>query len=320
MKRWVLLLSLAASLAQAGLAPNASCIAPAKPGGGFDLTCQLVRDSLQVSGMTRSPMGITYQPGGIGALAFKNVVTHNAADGATVIAFSSGSLLNLAQGRFGPYTTANVHWLYSLGMDYGVIAVRQNAPYKNLAQLVAALNEAPQKMIFGAGGSIGSQDWFKAALLARAAGISHKTMRFVAFEGGGEALSALNGEHVHVLAGDAAEVGQQIDRGAKVRILAVLADKRLPGRWAHVPTAKEQGYDIHWPILRGVYMGPDVGEVQRKAWVDALSRATAHPQFDTLLARSGLEKKTLTGAALAQWVQLQTLQYQQLAQEFGLLR
>lgn len=320
MKRFVLLLSLAASLAQAGLAPNASCIAPAKPGGGFDLTCQLVRDSLQASGMTRSPLGITYQPGGIGALAFKSATTQNRADGTAVIAFSSGSLLNLAQGRFGPYTAADVRWLYSVGMDYGVIAVRQNAPYKNLAQLVAALNEAPQKMIFGAGGSIGSQDWFKAALLARAAGISHKTMRFVAFEGGGEALSALNGEHVHVLAGDAAEVGQQMDRGVKVRILAVLADKRLPGRWAQVPTAKEQGYDIRWPILRGVYMGPDVGEVQRKAWVDALSRATAHPQFDTLLARSGLEKKTLTGPALEQLIQLQITEYQQLAKDFGLLR
>lgn len=320
MKRFVLLLSLAASLAQAGLAPNASCIAPAKPGGGFDLTCQLVRDSLQASGMTRNPLGITYQPGGIGALAFKSATTQNRADGTAVIAFSSGSLLNLAQGRFGPYTAADVRWLYSVGMDYGVIAVRQNAPYKNLAQLVAALNEAPQKMIFGAGGSIGSQDWFKAALLARAAGISHKTMRFVAFEGGGEALSALNGEHVHVLAGDAAEVGQQMDRGVKVRILAVLADKRLPGRWAQVPTAKEQGYDIRWPILRGVYMGPDVGEVQRKAWVDALSRATAHPQFDTLLARSGLEKKTLTGPALEQLIQLQITEYQQLAKDFGLLR
>jgi putative tricarboxylic transport membrane protein len=320
LKQWVLFLSLATSLAQAGPSKNATCIAPAKPGGGFDLTCQLVRDSLQSSGVTRSPIGITYQPGGIGALAFKNVVTQHAADGNAVIAFSSGSLLNLAQGRFGPYTAANVRWLYSLGMDYGVIAVRHNAPYKNLAQLVTALHEAPQKMIFGAGGSIGSQDWFKAALLARAAGISHKTMRFVAFEGGGEALSALSGEHVHVLAGDAAEVGQQIDHGAKVRILAVLADKRLPGRWSHVPTAKEQGYDIRWPIVRGVYMGPDVGEVQRKEWVDALSRATAHPQFKTLLGRAGLEEKTLTGAALEQLIQLQIGQYQQLAQEFGLLR
>lgn len=320
LKRFVLFLSLATSLAQAGPGKNATCIAPAKPGGGFDLTCQWVRDSLQASGVTRSPIGITYQPGGIGALAFKNVVTHNAADGAAVIAFSSGSLLNLAQGRFGPYTAAHVRWLYSLGMDYGVIAVRHNAPYKNLAQLVTALHEAPQKMIFGAGGSIGSQDWFKAALLARAAGISHKTMRFVAFEGGGEALSALSGEHVHVLAGDAAEVGQQIDQGAKVRILAVLADKRLPGRWSHVPTAKEQGYDIRWPILRGVYMGPDVTEIQRKEWVDALSRATAHPQFKTMLGRTGLDEKTLTGTALEQLIQLQISQYQQLAQEFGLLR
>ena len=35
----------------------------------------------------------------------------------------------------------------------------------------------------GAGGSVGSQDWMKAALTARIAGVSHKAMRFVAFEG-----------------------------------------------------------------------------------------------------------------------------------------
>ena len=318
--RLLFLLSLGIGMAHAGPPPNAQCIAPAKPGGGFDLTCQLIRDSLQVSGATRTPIGIAYQPGGIGALAFKNVVTQRPADGTAVIAFSSGSLLNLAQGRFGPYTAAHVRWLYSLGMDYGVIAVHQNAPYKNLAQLVTALHEAPQKMIFGAGGSIGSQDWFKAALLARAAGISHKSMRFVAFEGGGEALSALRASHVHVLAGDAAEVGQQIDQGAKVRVLAVLADKRLSGRWAHVPTAREQGYDIRWPIVRGVYLGPTVSDGQRQEWVEAISRATMHPQFAQLLGRAGLEKKALTGAELEQLIQEQTRQYHQLAQEFGLLR
>ena len=307
-------------LAHAGLPPNAKCIAPAKPGGGFDLTCQLIRDSLQASGATRTPIGLAYQPGGIGAMAFNNVVTQHPADGTAVIAFSSGSLLNLAQGRFGPYTAANVQWLYSVGMDYGVIAVRQNAPYKNLAQLVTALHEAPQKIVFGAGGSIGSQDWFKAALLARSAGISHKTMRFVAFEGGGEALSALSGDHVHVLAGDAAEVGLQIDQGAKVKVLAVLADKRLPGRWAHVPTAKEQGYDIRWPILRGVYLGPAVSDAQRQEWAEAISRASMHPQFGQLLGRAGLERKILTGADLEQQVQRQITEYQQLAHDFGILR
>ncbi|TXI61002.1 MAG: tripartite tricarboxylate transporter substrate binding protein [Limnohabitans sp.] len=309
-----------ATAAHAGLGANTQCIAPAKAGGGFDLTCQLLRDSLQTSGATRSPIGISYQPGGIGALAFKNMVTRQAAEASIAVAFSSGTLLNLAQGRFGPYSAAHVHWLYSLGMDHGVIAVRHNAPYNNLAQLLSALNEAPNKLIFGAGGSIGSQDWFKAALLARAAGVSHKTMRFVAFEGGGEALGALADDHVHVLAGDAAEIGQQIDRGAKVKILAVLSDKRLPGRWAHVPTAKEQGHDIRWPILRGVYLGPEVSEAQRQEWSAALSKATSHPRYDQLLERAGLQKMVLTGPALERMIQQQTAHYQQMAREFGVLR
>jgi putative tricarboxylic transport membrane protein len=314
-----LLLTLACA-AHAGLPTNTQCIAPAKAGGGFDLTCQLLRDSLSASGATRTPIAITYQPGGIGALAFKNMVTRQAADASVAVAYSSGTILNLAQGRFGPYSIAHVHWLYSFGMDHGVIAVRQNAPYNNLNQLLEALNQSPNQLIFGGGGSIGSQDWFKSALLARAAGVSHKTMRFVAFEGGGEALGALTDNHVHVLAGDAAEIGQQIDRGAKVKILAVLSDKRLPGRWAHIPTAKEQGHDIQWPILRGLYLGPEVSEAQRQEWLAALNKATSHPRFGPLLERAGLQKKVLTGPALERLLQEQNTLYQQMASDFGLLR
>lgn len=67
-------------------------------------------------------------------------------------------------------------------------------------------------------------------------------------------------------------------------------------------------------------MGPDVTEGQRKEWVDALSRATAHPQFKRTLDRSGLEGRILTGVVLEQWIQHQMTEYQQMAQEFGLLR
>ena len=44
------------------------CIAPAKPGGGFDLTCKLVQSALQ-NGYLEAPMRVTYMPGGIGAVA-----------------------------------------------------------------------------------------------------------------------------------------------------------------------------------------------------------------------------------------------------------
>lgn len=320
MKRLFFLLSLTTVLAQAGVLEGARCIAPAKPGGGFDLTCQLARSALQEAGLTQVPLSIVYQPGGIGALAFKSAVTQRPTDSHAIVAFSSGSLLNLAQGRFGPYMSRDVRWIASLGLDYGVIAVRQDAPFKTLAQLVSALRETPNRIVFGAGGSIGSQDWMKAAMLARAAGVSHKVMRFVAFEGGGEALTALRGDHVQVLAGDAAEVARQIDQGAQVRVLAVLAAERLPGRWTQVPTAREQGFDIRWPIVRGLYVGPGVSDRDRNEWVDALTRAMSHSSLPRELARAGFQPAWMTGLELEALVNKQMVEYRQLAIEFGVSR
>ena len=43
---------------------------------------------------------------------------------------------------------------------------------------------------------VGSQDWMKSALIARAAGVDYKAMRYVPFEGGGEAQTALPGGYI----------------------------------------------------------------------------------------------------------------------------
>lgn len=50
----------------AGEAPKRpECIAPAKPGGGFDLTCKLAQSGLQDLGLLDKPMRVTYMPGGV---------------------------------------------------------------------------------------------------------------------------------------------------------------------------------------------------------------------------------------------------------------
>jgi putative tricarboxylic transport membrane protein len=298
--------------------PTAECIVPAKPGGGFDLGCQLARAALQRSDPSRPPLAIRYLPGGIGALAYRQATTQRAADAGALVAFSSGSLLNLVQGRFGPAPAREVRWVAGLGLDHGVIAVHRDAPWPSLGALLAALKASPRAIVFGAGGTIGSQDWMKAALLARAAGVGHQGMRFVAFEGGGDALSALLGGHVQVLAGDAAEVGREWDSAAPLRVLAVLADARLPGRWAASPTAREQGVDLLWPILRGFYVGPEVGDAEHAAWVRAFAAAMALPGFAEDRARAGLQPPALTGAALDAYIARQLAQYRSLAAGFGL--
>ncbi len=313
-------LAVSALVFSAGANPldKTECIAPAKPGGGFDLTCKLVQSALLDGKFIADPMRVTYMPGGIGAVAYNTVVAQRPDAAGSIVAFSGGSLLNLAQGKFGRYTENDVRWLAAIGTDYGAVVVADSSPYKTLKDVMAAIKADPTKVVLGAGGTVGSQDWMKAALTARAGGVNPKTMRYVAFEGGGEALTALQGGHIHVFTGDAAEALQQQKAGAKIRILAVMNDKRLSGEMANIPTAAEQGYDVEWPIVRGFYVGPKVSDADYKVWVDTFNKLLATPAYDKLRNERGLFPMALTGAPLDAYVKKQVAGYRKLAEEFGL--
>lgn len=295
------------------------CIAPSKPGGGFDLTCKLAQKSFIELGLLSKPIRVTYQPGGIGAVAYNTVVTKRAKDSNLIVAFSGGSLLNLAQGKFGRYNEDDVRWVAAEGIDYGMLAVRTDSPYNNLGELIDALLAEPTVVVFGAGGTVGSQDWMKSALIAREAGIDYRAMRYVPFEGGGEAQTALLGGHIQVYSGDISEVQGMLE-GGKLRVLAVMADERLSAPFSQVPTAKEQGYDISWPIMRGFYVGPEVSDADYRWWVESFDTAMADPRFDELRQKFGMFPYAKTGSELDAEIKVRMARYRRLAAEFGLMQ
>ena len=295
------------------------CVAPAQPGGGFDLTCRLTQSALKDSKALKRPMRIVYMPGGVGVVAYNNIIAQRLAEGDAIVAFSGGSLLNLAQGKFGRYTVDDVRWLAAIGADYGVAMVREDSPFKTLDDLMGALKKDPASVVFGTGGTVGSQDWMKAALTAKAAGVDYKRIRFVAFEGGGEGVTALRGNHIQAYMGDAAEAATMLEGGAPVRLLAVYHSERLPGRLKDVPTAKEQGYDIEWPIIRGFYMGPKVADADYQWWVDAFDKTIATDTFAQLREKQGLFPFSMTGKELDAYVKQKVREYSELAMSFGLI-
>ena len=311
----------ALALATAHAEPNRpECIAPAQPGGGFDLTCRIAVNSFKNAGTLKAPIRTVYMPGGIGAVAYNNVITQRPAEGGTIVAFSGGSLLNLAQGKFGRYNENDVRWVAGIGADYGAIVVAENSPFKTLKDVLAAVKADPTKVVFGAGGTVGSQDWMKAALTAKAAGVDFTKMRFVAFEGGGEAVTALRGGHIQAYTGDAAEARTLMDGGAPIRVLAIYHGERLSGKMSSIPTAKEQGYDIDWPIIRGFYVGPKVSDADYKWWVDAFDKTMATPEFAKEQEQGGLFPFNRTGPALDAYVKERTAAYRELAKTFGLVK
>ncbi|TNC63590.1 Bug family tripartite tricarboxylate transporter substrate binding protein [Rubellimicrobium roseum] len=318
------LLLMGAALLAPGLAwaqefqpTNPECIAPAAPGGGFDLTCRLTSQELNELGIVEPTIRTTNMPGGIGAVAYNEIQASRRDDPNVIVAVSTGSWVNLAQGKFGRFSENDVRWLGAVGADYGVLAVPADSRFQTLDDFVAALKEDPASVAIGAGGTVGSQDWMKAALVAQAAGADPTAMRYLSYEGGGEALAALLGGTIEALPGDASEMLGQLEAG-EIRVLATFSDERLDGAYADVPTAKEQGYDVQWPIVRGFYAPPDISDEAYAYWTNALTELNASPEWQQARAEQGLYEYSLVGAEFDAFAKQQTASFRELAESVGL--
>ena len=108
------------------------CVAPANPGGGFDLTCRVVQTGLEPH--VSEPIQVTFMPGGIGAVAYNLFNTTRTDDGSAIVAFSTGSLLNIVTGKYGAFDETDVRWVGTAGADFGAIVVRADSEYEDLSQ------------------------------------------------------------------------------------------------------------------------------------------------------------------------------------------
>ena len=310
--------AVAATLAMPAFAEitRPECVAPANPGGGFDLTCRIAQTGLEPQ--LGTAMEVSFMPGGIGAVAYSLFNTTRTDDGSAIVAFSTGSLLNIATGKYGEFDENDVRWVGTAGADFGAVIVRADSPYQDLAALMADFTADPASVVIGAGGSVGSQDWMKAALLLRGAGGDPRAMRYVAFDGGGDAIAALLGGSIGVYTGDMGEMTPHLEAGT-MRVLASMSPERLDGVFADIPTAKEQGFDVEWTIMRGFYMGGSVSDADYNAWVDAFNAAYATPEFAAVQTEKGLLPLNLAGDDLTAAIATNMELLRTIATEAGLI-
>lgn len=300
----------------AGSIDKPECVAPANPGGGFDLTCRVAQTGL--ADQFDKPIQVTFMPGGVGAVAINLFNTTRTDDGNAIVAFSSGSLLNMATGKYGEWKETDVRFLASVGADFGAVIVRADSPYQTLDDLMNKASEDLSSMVVGAGGSVGSQDWMKAAILLGSRQLDPKNMRYVAFEGGGEAIAALLGGSIDIYMGDVGELVPHMEAGT-MRVLAVMSPERLEAPFADIPTAIELGYNAEWTIMRGFYMGKNVSDEDYNAWVDAFKAAFATPEFAQIQKEKGLLPLNMAGDELTADIMERVTRMRDIARAAGLI-
>lgn len=317
--RSLVVLVLALGTVACSLEPRRSveCLAPANPGGGWDLTCRTASQVMNEQGIVSEPIRVRNMPGAGGGVAFAHAVADRTRDPNVVIAASPATTLRLAERQFGRFEADDVRWLAAVAGDYGAIAVRDDAPWRDLGELLAQWRRAPAEIVAAGGSAVGGQDHMRLLLVAEKAGIPPKAVRYVPFDGGGEALTALMGGFVDVVPADASEILSLL-RAGRVRVLAVLSPSRLDAPFDAVPTAAEQGFDVEWLTWRGFYAPPGITDEDYARWVGAFERLAASDEWTLLCRKHALVPFARTGRAFEDLVMEQVSDFRRLTASLGL--
>ncbi len=304
-----------------GWMPEApECIAPANPGGGWDFTCRQVGKVMQDEGLIDKTMQVVNLAGGGGGVAYAEVVNKRNDSNDLLIAASSATSTRLAQNAFPGNTMDQVRWVASIGADYGMIAVSKSSPVNTLPELLAMVKADPTSVAFAGGSAVGGWDHLKVLIAAKASGVDDvRTVKYVAFDGGGEAVTQLLAGSVQAFTGDISEAKGFVDSG-DIKVLAVLAPERLEGDFAQFPTAKEQGVDALGANWRGFYAPKGMSDEAYAAWVEKLTTLYASDAWKAVMAQNGIAPLDLQGAEFEAFVAASVAEIAELSKQIGIIQ
>ena len=205
------------------------------PGSATDILARLVADQFTKS--MGQPFVVDNKPGAGGSLGASQA-KEAAPDGYTLIAAGSGPFaINPAIQAKLPYDPLkDFEPIGNIVVTPQAIVVSANAPYKTLAELVAAAKAKPGEVPYASLG-VGSTSHLTMEAFQSAAGIK---LNHVPFKGSGDAQAALIGGQVPTMSDTIPGLRAQVAAG-KLRALGVAIPRRsefLPG----VPTVAEQGF------------------------------------------------------------------------------
>ena len=210
-------------------------------GSAADVTARNLADGM--AKVLGAPVPVVNRTGGGGALGY-TYVKQQKPDGYSIVWNSNSISTNFHSGIL-PFDYQAFEPVARVSVEIPALAVRADAPWKTLQDLVDYAKANPGKVRIGNSGT-GSHTHFAASALFATAGAEVVEVPF----GEGQAVINLLGSRIETVVQLPAALVPQVKSG-DLRVLAVLGAKRDPV-FPDVPTAKELGFPIALDMWRGV--------------------------------------------------------------------
>ncbi len=286
--------------------PALTIIAPAAPGGGWDqlareMQREIERQALLARRSSSEGVTATVQvenvPGAAGTIGLAQLINGRRGDGGALLV-NGLVMLGAILWNQSPVSITQVTPIARLTGEYEVVAVPAASSHRDMQSLVRALRENPAAVSWG-GGSAGGTDHILAGLIVAAAGVDPRRTNYIAFSGGGEAVTALIGGQVTAGISGYSEFAQHIESG-RLRAIGISAPRRLAN--LDVPSLIEQGLDVELENWRAVVAPPGLNEAQRQALTAVVERMAHSESWRATLTRLGWTDSYLAGPAFDQFL------------------
>jgi len=200
-------------------------IVTCQPGCGTDIAARVIQKIWQDHKIVQVPMVVVNKAGGGGAVAY-SYVQQKPGDAHALVLSGAGSVVNSIMGRGVGYK--DITTVAMMAAEYVGIAVKPESPFTSGRALLDALKKDINGVTFGVANSLGNANHQAIALALKVEGLHPAKAKTVVFQSGTAAITALLGNHVHVVP---ASVGLWVSpvKAGQARLIAVTSPKRLSG-------------------------------------------------------------------------------------------
>jgi tripartite-type tricarboxylate transporter receptor subunit TctC len=276
-------------------------------GSSADVTARMLAD-----GMSRhlsQRVLVVNRPGAGGAIGYKHVAAQKP-DGYSMV-WNSNSISTTYHSGQLDFDYHAFDAVARVLVESPVVAVRADAKWKTLGELVADAKARPRQITVGHSG-IGSHTHISLVALFRAAGVEVNEIPF----GAAQVIPSLVGGHVDVVVQLPAALTGQVRQGV-VRLLAVLIPSRDPAL-PDVPTAREQGIDVSLEAWRGIAVPRGTSRPVIAALEAAIRRTVESPDFVKSSENLGVRPAFMPAAEFSDLIAREDADLARLMQLIGL--
>lgn len=280
---------------QAVVSDKLTIVAPSIAGGGWDLTAQAMKATLEAEGLYRS-VEVVRSPGAGGLIGLAQFSASRRGDGHALLV-GGLFMLGAAVRNGAQVSVLDATPIARLTQDHEVVAVPAESPYDDLGDLFEAMQLDPGAMRW-VGGSVGGPDQLVIWQLAHAAGVDPASMHYESIAGGSGVAAELSRHRFVAGVSGYSEMESAIKNGT-IRPLA--ASQRVPG--IDMPTFEELGITgIAFSNWRGVFAPPGISAEDRARLEGIVKRMVDSARWQAMLVQYHWEPAYAPGEEFAQFI------------------